>query len=423
LATIFPEYASNNLVMTCYYGGWDVSHFPLEEHSPQSFEDYGSGMLECSIISINTPGGHPVCSPQVKFSFSPNPENVNLEPDPTPAGSQVCHITPDQSDGPWGASLVVPDLLSAWEGNSDEQLGPFCADYNYYYGDYDGDGIQDLSPPGFFCENCDGYLLDYGPGWCDAGEVCDCVGGVECSGICFMVDKDDDYYLDPMTGAEAFALVGTGALSSEEEQMITALSSSGELSLIDPSYCDPYYEPWDCDDNLYDETNECILCTDEDGDGYGVGEEREPCPHPEEDCDDTNESINPGMAEDEEGVCTDTKDNNCNDYVDCFDSGCYSIEGCTIEDSFADYAIWIDEDGNPIDPSDPAYKDPEIVWLNYKGNPGGYYFWQSEEDGSDMMYCLEDAHECYLEYQDHQWEVGIRYSAPSIYGYDLKKQW
>lgn len=73
-------------------------------------------------------------------------------------------------------------------------------------------------------------------------------------------------------------------------------------------------------------------CNDRDGDGYGSPGSAE-CLYPEEDCDDTNEFVNPGATEGpfEEPaglLCTDTWDNDCNGYVDEGDPGCcYPFEG------------------------------------------------------------------------------------------------
>ena len=51
--------------------------------------------------------------------------------------------------------------------------------------------------------------------------------------------------------------------------------------------------------------SEIILCTDQDGDGYGAGEIRDECENSEEDPNDNDPDVNPGAAE----VC-DAKDNN-----------------------------------------------------------------------------------------------------------------
>jgi len=54
------------------------------------------------------------------------------------------------------------------------------------------------------------------------------------------------------------------------------------------------------------------LCEDNDSDGYGSGEHMEGCTYPEEDCDDTNPNVHPSATE----ICTDFKDNDCDNQVD-----------------------------------------------------------------------------------------------------------
>ncbi len=61
----------------------------------------------------------------------------------------------------------------------------------------------------------------------------------------------------------------------------------------------------------------CKPCTDNDGDGYGTD-----CPQGD-DCDDTDPSVHPGVAE----ICGDGKDNDCLNGADCADSVC-SGEKC-----------------------------------------------------------------------------------------------
>jgi hypothetical protein len=70
------------------------------------------------------------------------------------------------------------------------------------------------------------------------------------------------------------------------------------------------------------------LCIDEDEDGYGYPASEE-CPYPEEDCDDTNEQVNPGMDESpyDQPICSDGVDNDCDNDIDAADPGCEDPSG------------------------------------------------------------------------------------------------
>ena len=79
-----------------------------------------------------------------------------------------------------------------------------------------------------------------------------------------------------------------------------------------------------------------ILCSDADGDGYGIGECRAECEYPEVDPDDNDWSVNPGAAE----VC-DGKDNDADGQTDepfdCSERGdldCVTNLGTPREDAF-----------------------------------------------------------------------------------------
>ncbi|MDA1196951.1 MAG: putative metal-binding motif-containing protein [Nanoarchaeota archaeon] len=108
----------------------------------------------------------------------------------------------------------------------------------------------------------------------------------------------------------------------------------------------------DCTDNL---DNNCdgltdgqdastcpaVPCTDNDGDGYGIGADIGQCTSSSVfgDCDDANGGINPGASENTNTLCFDGQDNNCDGNTDATDNGCTSFcdedidgavkQGCT----------------------------------------------------------------------------------------------
>ncbi len=49
-----------------------------------------------------------------------------------------------------------------------------------------------------------------------------------------------------------------------------------------------------------------------------------------QDCDDSNFNINPGISENTQTLCSDTIDNDCDNLIDCQDSGCIGIGDCCI---------------------------------------------------------------------------------------------
>jgi len=87
----------------------------------------------------------------------------------------------------------------------------------------------------------------------------------------------------------------------------------------------------DCDDNDADEHPGQTWYKDADGDGYSESTtDLDSCERPANyfiaselvassgDCNDDDENINPGAIE----ICDDTSDNDCDGYVDCFDTDC-----------------------------------------------------------------------------------------------------
>ena len=93
---------------------------------------------------------------------------------------------------------------------------------------------------------------------------------------------------------------------------IDPIADGSEFSCLDDTDC---IAPYRCQGGVC--TRGGGGCVDNDGDGYGVGEDRGDCPKCRdfgdcaEDCNDNDETINPGLLD----TC-DGKDNNCDGQID-----------------------------------------------------------------------------------------------------------
>ena len=126
------------------------------------------------------------------------------------------------------------------------------------------------------------------------------------------IDKDGDGYEIPSDCDDKPA---TGASINPGEDEVCD-------DVIDNN-CDGVVDCYDTDDCGSDAA--CTDCTDGDGDGYYdivVG----PCSG-SDDCDDSDESVNPEAKE----ICDDNIDNDCNGYIDEFDAYCMDndVDGYT----------------------------------------------------------------------------------------------
>jgi streptogramin lyase len=102
------------------------------------------------------------------------------------------------------------------------------------------------------------------------------------------------------------------------------------------------------------------LCNDNDLDGYGVGD-TSACSHPEEDCNDTNPNINPGMNEICNGI-----DDNC---VGGIDEG-YDTDNDGIANCFDNC---------------PTVSNPEQANSNVGPPAGAISYWKAEGDAQDSI--------------------------------------
>ena len=230
-----------------------------------------------------------------------------------------------------------------------------------YYGDADGDGYGDpantteacAAPAGYVTDNtdCDDTNAAVNPG---ATEVCngiddDCDTLVDdadpdCAGMTtYYQDADGDTYGNPAVSQDACAAPAGYVTDNTDCNDNDNTVYPGATELCDGKDNDcvdgvPANEAdadsdgvricgGDCNDG--DATVWQLLTgyTDNDGDGYGIGNAQQVCSGAslpsgyatqDGDCDDTNAAVNPGATE----VCDDGIDNDCDGLTDCNDPDC-----------------------------------------------------------------------------------------------------
>jgi len=120
------------------------------------------------------------------------------------------------------------------------------------------------------------------------------------------------------------------------------------------------------------------LCTDNDEDGYGDPASGY-CDYPDEDCDDTNQYINPGNTEAAYGdpMCSDGDDNDCDGDIDIDDNGCQECatgadcddgDPCT-DDTCVDYVCVYPYNTAPCDDLDACTMDDTCFQGACSGDP------------------------------------------------------
>ena len=229
-----------------------------------------------------------------------------------------------------GAEEVCDGLDQDCDGVADEGVT------GTFYADADGDGFGDPATSLEACEgaaanddDCDDTRADVAPG---AAEVCDgvdsdCDGAVDEEGVTlWFTDADGDSFGDPDTGVLDCAPAGRVASWTDcDDADGTVFPGATEV-------CDGVDQ--DCD-GAADEGLTSTWYIDYDSDGYGSDAyTRGGCTQPsgyvatDDDCDDTEDAVNPGADE----VCN-TVDDDCDGDID--------------EDSAIDAATWYaDADGD-----------------------------------------------------------------------------
>jgi len=181
---------------------------------------------------------------------------------------------------------------------------------------------------GLWCngaESCD-VLLD-----CQAGTPPDCGDGVDCTADACNEDTDSCDHLPDDTpcddglwcnGAETChsvqgCLAGTTPCVDGNDCTDDGCDEANDLCEY-PCNAADYTDPC-CDDPACTDAPACgpPSCVDGDTDGYG-NPGSPLCTFPEEDCDDTNSAVNPGMTEN----CSNTLDDDCDGLADGADPDC-----------------------------------------------------------------------------------------------------
>ena len=360
--------------------------------------------------NANTPNAcrtdctNPDCGDQIVDNAAPyNEECDDGNGDDTDGCTSACMVavalicqpcSSNQACGGRGNSCVVLE-----DGNfCATECGTSCPDGFIcdQVTDVDGGTVQQCVPASGVCSDCfdpdrDGYGAGpecAGPD-CDqtdpeinpaAEEVCDgidnnCAGGID-EGMeltSFYPDADLDGHGDETAEATEGCVAPEGMVESNDDcDDADRYSYPGAAELCDDkdNDCDGEAETEDVDFDWY---------PDEDGDGYGnwLADATTSCMIVEgavtndDDCDDGNGLVNPGMTE----VCDDGFDNNCDFATDCLDATCAETDLCGID---------CEEAG--LEPND----SPDTATLVTVGSYDGQYACPMNEDWYSITLRADD---------------------------------
>ena len=147
---------------------------------------------------------------------------------------------------------------------------------------------------------------------------------------------DDSWYDSDVVGGTPKAENGCGGACADSD-------GDGVCNSTDNCPNTPNPNQEDTDTDGVGDACEIIdsVCVDNDNDGYGTGDTTN-CPNSEIDCNDNDESVNPGMAE----ICDDQVDNNCNEEVD---EGCGDGDSINAGEVIINELMWMGSSKNADD--------------------------------------------------------------------------
>ncbi len=287
-----------------------------------------------------------------------------------------------------------------------DDTGEPCEEFDWYR-DADADGYGN---PGASTSNCtqpDGYVADatdcddnaanVHPGsgeWCNSVDD-DCDGDVdESTSTIWYTDADRDGFgdessaVDVICDGESGSLVAPSDVTGDGVYDFDCNDADADVYPLADEWCNEADD--DCDGSVDEEAEDASRwCLDADGDGYGGGvmdtdacEDEWACEQPDgyvanaTDCDDADDTVNPGAAEqcndiddDCDGALMDSEvDNDGDGFNECADSDCDDTSS-VVYDGASETCNGVDDDCDGF--TDESDADGASTWY-HDGDSDGY---------------------------------------------------